>query len=230
MSRQRRNATVLRRRVALAWLVIVVMVGGVWGNGVADGSGPTKPAQVSPELKTHFALFRRTPRSGFAALLSAAPREVRRTLMNYESGARPFFCRDCRLDVKETRVVQIGSHKAWAVPGAGGACIVTQTDRPTTGTLAGQRGTYTSCSATSRILRRGLVSFGGEPDAELAYGLVPDGTTVVLRSPTGTPRSVPVVTNVFVLAAKVVLTGKPYSMTVTLHKRDGTTVSFRTQV
>lgn len=107
---------------------------------------------------------------------------------------------------------------------------MTQTDTPTTGTGAGQRGTYTSCSPTSRILRRGLVSFGGERDAELAYGLVPDGTTVVLRSPRSTQRNVPVVTNVFVLAAKVVLTGKPYSMTITLHKRDGATVSFRTQV
>lgn len=102
------NGFLVRRRVALAGFVIVVVVASVWGNGVADGSGPTKHARVSPALKAHFALFRRRPRSGFAALLSAAPREVRWTLMNYESGARPFFCRDCRLDVEETRVVQIG--------------------------------------------------------------------------------------------------------------------------
>ena len=129
-----------------------------------------------------------------------------------------------QLDVKDTRVVQIGSHKAWAVPGAGGACIVTQTATASSGVLAGQRGTYSSCSHTNHILRRGHVGFGGEPDAELAFGLVPDGTTVVLTSPTGTHRNVPVVTNVFVVVAK------PYSMTLTLHKSGGATVSFPSRV
>lgn len=107
---------------------------------------------------------------------------------------------------------------------------MTQTATATSGVLAGQRGTYSSCSHTNRILRRGLVGFGGEPDAELAFGLVPDGTTVVLTSPLGTHRKVPVVTNVFVVAAKLVVAAKPYSVTVTLHKSDGATVSFRFQV
>ncbi|HTX11811.1 MAG TPA: hypothetical protein VME22_24530 [Solirubrobacteraceae bacterium] len=74
------------------------------------------------------------------------------------------------------------------------------------------------------------MSFGGEPDAELAYGLVPDGTNVVLRSPLAAHQTVPVVTNIFVLAAEIVRTVKPYSMTITVHQPDGTTASFRTDV
>lgn len=226
---------VFKHRAALAYLVIAGAAAGVWGSGLSTASGSPKhsrvgsaqAAQISPELKAHFALFRRAHRIGFGAILSAAPRGVQRILRTDESAASsdPFRA-SLALAVQETRVVRSGSHRVWVVPGANGACITTWTVGAVTGSGPRVLGIgYTTCDSTASILRRGLVSVGGQPDGrELFFGLVPDGTTVVLRSPTGTHQKVPVVNNVILAAVK------PDSMTLTLRESDGATVSFPSEL
>lgn len=146
---------------------------------------------------------------------------MHRILIGFEPARTesPFVAR-LQLKLRGTRAVHRGSLEVWVVPGAGGACIVIPTETVTTGPPASARSIYTGCAVTRTMLHEGLVDVGSQPDGtELIFGLVPDGTTAVLRSPTGLDHNVPVVTNVLLAAVK------PGSMTLTLHKSDGTSVS-----
>lgn len=151
-------------------------------------------------------------------MYASAPRLVQRALTSLELGNG--YTRSLHLDVRETRIVRSGSLKAWVVPGIGGACIVAPAKPGSVGGQAINTG-YTGCGDTGQILRQGLASVGGDPDGtELAFALVPDGTTAVIHSRTGIGQTIPVVDNVILVAVK------PDSRTLTLHKPGGASVSF----
>jgi len=135
---------------------------------------------ISRKLRAHFELFRAARTTG--ASVTAVP-EPAGILKRWEAVYQ--------LNFSQTQVVTNGVAQLWIIPGAAGACVVTN---PAGGPIV-----YYDCNFTRGIMSNGLVMDGLDPDGtdDTVSGLVPNGNASIdITSTTGAVQRAPVVDNV----------------------------------